>query len=151
METRHRIMSANRAKNTQPEIEVRRALFKQGFRFRIHDLKLPGRPDIVLTKYRTVIFVHGCFWHGHKCSRRPSSKSNTDFWSDKIQRNRNRDLAVRSELLQSGWRILIVWECAIRRRSPPLSESQDFRTICKWILNGGRLAIISECGFEEIL
>jgi DNA mismatch endonuclease (patch repair protein) len=150
-ETRYRIMSANRGKNTSPEIEVRRALFRRGFRYRIHYSRLPGKPDIVLAKQKAVVFIHGCFWHGHQCRRHPNSKVNTEFWFSKVQRNRNRDLAARSELLQARWRVLIIWECAVRRRSPPLAETQDFLKICDWIKSAGRLAILSECGFEECL
>ena len=149
--TRHRIMSANRAKDTSTEIEVRKALFSRGFRYRLHKSKLPGKPDIVLKKYSTVIFVHGCFWHGHECRRRPKSKSNREFWNIKIQNNRLRDFKARSELINLGWRVLVIWECAVRRKSPPFSESKILDTITDWIKGDGLLAILSEGGFEECL
>lgn len=150
--TRHSIMSANRGKNTSPEIEVRRALFNYGFRFRIHVSDMPGRPDIVLPRHRTVVFMHGCFWHGHECNRRPKSKSNRKFWQEKIARNRSRDLAVRNKLLEASWRILVIWECAIRRQSPAFGNSSSLKKIIKWIVAGvGRLAILSESNFEECL
>jgi DNA mismatch endonuclease (patch repair protein) len=150
-EIRHRIMSANLGKNTSPEIEIRRALFRRGFRYRIHDTRLPGRPDIVLKKYRVAVFVHGCFWHGHECHRSPKSKSNRHFWNSKIARNNSRDLNARNALLKMGWRVLVIWECAVRRRSPPFDQSRDLNTVADWIKSSGRLAVLSEVGFEERL
>lgn len=150
-QTRHRIMASNRGKNTGPELEIRKALFHEGFRFRLHERELPGKPDIVLPKWRVVVFVHGCFWHGHECRRKPRAKSNTSFWGDKIQHNEKRDLASRNQLLDKGWRILVVWECAIRRRSPAFAESDDLAKVVTWIRGNGRLAILSERGLEECL
>lgn len=148
-EIRHRIMSGNRSKDTTPEVEVRRALFQRGFRYRIHNTRLPGRPDIVLRRYRTAVFVHGCFWHGHECQRRPKSKSNTRFWKKKIVQNKSRDLNARSRLLNTGWRVLIIWECAVRRCSPPFAQSNDLKRVADWIKGNGQLAILSEEGFKE--
>ena len=150
-ETRHRIMVANRGKNTSPEVEVRRALFCKGFRYRLHDRRLPGKPDIVLPSSRLVVFVHGCYWHGHRCRRKPHSKSNRDFWRDKVDRNRKRDISVRNELLDNGWRILVVWECSIRRRSPSFALSDNLKHLVAWIRGQGRLAVLAEGGFEECL
>lgn len=150
-QTRHRIMASNRGKNTGPELEIRKALFHEGFRYRLHDRELPGKPDIVLRSWGVVIFVHGCYWHGHQCRRKPRAKSNTSFWADKIQYNKQRDMSARNELLDKGWRILIVWECAVRRRSPAFSESDDLRKAVAWIRGNGRLAILSESGLEECL
>jgi len=149
--TRHRIMSSNKAKNTGPELEIRKALFHEGFRFRVHDRELPGRPDIVLPKWRVAIFVHGCYWHGHECRRKPCAKSNTSFWGKKIRYNKERDLISRNQLLEESWRVLVVWECAVRRRSPAFSESDDLRKTAAWIKGNGRFAILSESGFEECL
>ena len=109
-------MSHNRAKNTGPELKLRHALWRDGFRFLINDKRLPGTPDIVLPKYRTVIFVHGCFWHGHKnCKNASTPKSNTDFWVAKITRNQERDQEVWRKLEAKGWAVIIVWECQLKK------------------------------------
>lgn len=150
-QTRRRIMAANCAKNTTSEIEVRKALFRQGFRYRLHVRELPGSPDIVMPSKRAAIFLHGCFWHGHECQRKPRAKSNKRFWQDKIERNRKRDMKSRKELLNGGWRVLVVWECAIRRRSPPFAESDDLTNVVAWLKGQSRLAILSESGFNEYL
>lgn len=107
-------MSSIRSRNTKPEIIVRSLLHREGFRFRLHVRELPGKPDIVLPKYRAAIFVHGCFWHGHDCSlyRLPSTRP--DFWQDKIDHNRASDRRARDALLAAGWRVAVVWECALR-------------------------------------
>lgn len=112
--TRSRMMSGIRSRNTKPEIRVRQFLHRQGFRFRLHVRELPGKPDIVLPRYRAVIFVHGCFWHGHDCHIFKIPKTRTEFWQGKIARNRTNDEKSREKLLASGWRVGIVWECAIR-------------------------------------
>lgn len=114
-EQRHRCMAAIKGKDTKPELIVRKYLFSRGLRFRIQVCKLPGRPDIVLRKYRTVIFVNGCFWHGHEgCRYFRLPKSNIDFWRAKIERNTARDARNEAELTAQGWRVLRVWECDIR-------------------------------------
>ncbi len=107
-------MSGIRERNTKPEIFVRSLLHREGFRFRLHVRELPGKPDIVLPKYRAAIFVHGCFWHGHNCSLYRLPGTRPDFWQDKIDRNRARDRRVRDGLLAAGWRVAVVWECALR-------------------------------------
>lgn len=114
-EQRHKCMAAIKGKDTKPELIVRKYLFSRGLRFRIQVRKLPGRPDIVLPKYRTVIFVNGCFWHGHEgCRYYRLPKSNVDFWQEKIERNKARDARNEAELKALGWRVLRVWECDIR-------------------------------------
>ena len=114
-EQRHRCMAAIKGKDTKPELIVRKYLFSRGLRFRIQVRKLPGRPDIVLPKYKTVIFVDGCFWHGHEgCKYYRLPKSNIDFWRAKIERNTARDARNEAELRSRGWRVLRVWECDIR-------------------------------------
>ncbi len=114
-EQRHKCMSRIRSKNTKPEIMVRRYLFSRGFRFRINVKKLPGTPDIVLRKYRTVIFVNGCFWHGHEgCRYFVLPKSNVEFWINKIERNRLRDLKERIQLRHMGWHVIQIWECQLK-------------------------------------
>ena len=109
-------MSRIRNKNTKPEELVRKYLFSQGFRYRKNDTRLPGKPDIVLPKYRTVIFVNGCFWHGHKgCKYFVWPQNNADFWKKKIESNVERDIK-NSQLLQDlGWSVLTVWECELKR------------------------------------
>ena len=117
-EQRFKCMSHNRAKNTGPELTLRHALWRLGFRYRVNDKHLPGSPDIVLPKYRTVIFVHGCFWHGHKgCKFYTVPKTNTDFWTAKIARNQERDQEVWRKLEAMGWNVIIVWECEMKNDS----------------------------------
>ncbi len=115
--TRSRIMQSIRSKNTKPEIAMRKLLFSLGFRYVLHKKGLPGSPDIVLPKYRTVVFVNGCFWHGHTCKigsgTRPP-KSNEKYWSEKISRNIERDRAASSRLAELGWNLITVWECETR-------------------------------------
>ena len=109
-------MSHNRAKNTGPELKLRRALWSLGFRYRINERRLPGKPDIVLPKYRTVVFVHGCFWHGHKdCKNYTVPKTNTEFWTAKVTRNQERDQEVWRQLEAKGWSVIIVWECELKK------------------------------------
>ena len=113
---RHNCMSHIRAKNTKPEVLVRQYLHAAGFRFRIHVKKLPGCPDVVLPKYRTCIFVNGCFWHGHRgCRYATRPKSNAEFWQTKIQNNIRRDELSAQALDTMGWRIITVWECELKK------------------------------------
>ena len=108
-------MSCIKGKNTKPEEIVRKYLFSQGFRYRKNDKRLPGTPDIVLPKYRTVIFVNGCFWHGHQgCRYFVVPKTNTDFWMNKIDTNRIRDQKKISELEAMGWKVIVIWECELK-------------------------------------
>ena len=109
-------MSRIHSTSTKPEIKLRSALWRFGFRYRINDKKLPGKPDIVLPKYRTVIFIHGCFWHGHKgCPTSHIPDTNTDFWTVKITRNQERDQEVWRQLEAKGWFVIIVWECQLKK------------------------------------
>ncbi|UXF74467.1 very short patch repair endonuclease [Stenotrophomonas maltophilia] len=110
-------MSRIRGSNTKLEVLVRKALHARGMRYRLGGAKLPGRPDIVLPKYRTVVFVHGCFWHGHDCPLYRLPKTRPEFWADKIGKNRTRDQRVTSELEAIGWRVLTVWECSLRGKT----------------------------------
>lgn len=109
-------MRAIRSKNTAPELLIRKLLFSLGFRFRLHVKNLPGTPDIVLPKYRTAIFVHGCFWHGHDCHLFTLPQTRREFWQAKIDANRQRDLRSEDLLIGAGWRVLSVWECALKGR-----------------------------------
>ena len=114
-EKRSECMSRIRSKNTKPELALRKSLFARGFRYRVNDKKLLGKPDIVLPKYKTVIFIHGCFWHGHEdCKYAYIPKTNTKFWIDKITSNADRDKVNAEKLTALGWNVLTVWECEIR-------------------------------------
>ncbi len=114
-EQRHHCMAAIKGKNTKPELLVRKFLFGRGFRYRLNHLRLPGHPDIVLRKYRTVIFVNGCFWHGHQgCKYFVLPKTNVEFWSAKIERNQKRDIEEQQELAAMGWHCITVWECQLK-------------------------------------
>lgn len=114
-EQRHRNMAAVHSKDTKPEIIVRKYLWGHGFRYRLNHPRLPGKPDIVLTKYRTCVFVNGCFWHGHEgCRYFVMPKSNRDFWERKIARNRERDSEVQQKLSNMGWHSITLWECQLK-------------------------------------
>lgn len=113
-QTRSRMMSGIRSKNTKPELLVRRLLHKRGFRYRLHVPGIPGKPDLVFPKYNAVIFIHGCFWHGHRCRLFRLPGTRTEFWREKIAGNRRRDKNKNKTLADSGWRIATVWECALR-------------------------------------
>jgi DNA mismatch endonuclease (patch repair protein) len=130
--TRSRMMAGIKGKNTKPELLLRKALHKRGFRYSLHSKKLPGRPDIVFPSRKAVIFVHGCFWHGHDCRyfRVPSTRP--EFWLRKIASNQMRDRYVASRLRESGWRQLIVWECALRRKGASEFDS-TVRRVARWL------------------
>lgn len=119
-EQRAKCMSMVKSKNTKPEIQVRCFLFAHGFRFRLHRKDLPGKPDIVLPKYKIAIFVNGCFWHGHNCRYAKLPATNTVFWQEKIKGNVVRDTKNISELQRMGWRIYIIWQCELK---PKLIET----------------------------
>lgn len=112
--TRSRMMSGIRGKNTRPELQIRCQLHRLGFRYRIHGKELPGKPDIVLKKYKAVIFIHGCFWHRHNCHLFKWPKTRAEFWKQKINRNHENDIKVLRELQLNGWRVCVIWECAIK-------------------------------------
>lgn len=112
-------MSKIRSKNTKPEKALRSTLHKLGYRFRIHKKELPGKPDIVLSKFKTVIFVHGCFWHYHEaCSEGRFPSSNSEFWREKLLRNVEKDKKHQQACAELGWKVLVVWECEIEKRLP---------------------------------
>lgn len=114
-ETRSYNMSRIKAKDTKPELQVRKYLHSKGFRYKLHDKTLPGRPDIVLPKYKTVIFIHGCFWHGHNaCKYYVVPKTKTEWWLDKINGNIANDTRAVTALQQAGWRVITVWECELK-------------------------------------
>ena len=117
-ETRSYNMSRIRGKDTKPEMLVRKYLFGKGFRYRLHDKKLPGKPDIVLKKYKTVIFIHGCFWHGHEgCKYFKIPDTNTEWWAKKIQTNQEHDEKAIRELSDLGWKVLVIWECGLKPKT----------------------------------
>nr|WP_321265155.1 DNA mismatch endonuclease Vsr [uncultured Sphaerochaeta sp.] len=119
---RSKIMSSIKAKDTKSELLVRSYLFRLGFRFRVNDKRLVGRPDIVLSKYKTVIFINGCFWHAHLgCKYFTLPKTNRPFWEQKLAKNRERDQRVCAQLLEKGYRVLVVWECEL---SPPAKREE---------------------------
>ena len=121
-EARSRNMAAIKSKNTKPEIEVRKMLHALGYRFRLHRKDLPGKPDIVLPKYKIAIFVNGCFWHQHEnCKHARFPKTNRDFWKKKLEGNKLRDKLKQSQLKDLGWKIINVWECEIKNESDNLS------------------------------
>ena len=114
--TRSEVMSRIGPKNTRPEMIVRQGLHARGFRFRLHRKDLPGRPDLILTKFQSVIFIHGCFWHAHEnCRRFSLPKTKVEFWSEKLSTNKQRDKRNITALVSHGWRVLIIWECETRR------------------------------------
>lgn len=135
-------MRGIRGKDTRPEMLLRRGLHARGFRFRLHDRRLPSSPDLVFPSRRAVIFVHGCFWHGHSCHlfRLPSTRP--EFWRSKIEGNVARDTAAEQALLKSGWRVLTVWECALRGRG-----RLPFETVLErasdWLVDGDQHATIA--------
>ena len=115
LQQRHKNMASIRSENTKPEILVRKYLWKQGFRYRLNNPRLPGHPDIVMRKYRTCVFVNGCFWHGHDgCKYFRMPKINTDFWEKKIKRNKERDKEEQKKLAKMGWHCITVWECELK-------------------------------------
>jgi len=110
-EKRSEIMAAVKSENTRPEIRVRSKLHRMGYRFRLHGKELDGKPDIVLKKLKTAIFVHGCFWHRHDCKKATMPSSNFEYWEAKFKRNIERFSKIRASLQKEGWRVLVVWEC----------------------------------------
>ncbi|WP_227421499.1 very short patch repair endonuclease [Pacificispira spongiicola] len=133
--TRSRMMAGIRGKDTKPEMIVRRGLHRRGFRFRLHDRSLPGRPDLILPRYHVAIFVHGCFWHGHDCPLFRWPRTREDFWRDKIGRNRERDRNAAERLQEAGWRILTIWECAFRGKTDA-DHDATLNRAADWIANG---------------
>ena len=116
---RSEVMRAVKSSDTKPELALRKALHALGYRYRLHVKGLPGKPDLVFPRYRTVIFVHGCFWHGHTCKRgRRVPKSNVDYWVEKIARNKARDRKNATALRKLGWRVITLWECKLKTLDP---------------------------------
>ena len=123
-EQRHKTMAAIRGKDTKPEMIVRKGLWSRGFRYRLNSPKLPGHPDLVLKKYRTCIFVNGCFWHGHEgCCKIPNT--NREFWVAKIKRNQERDIETQKRLAEMGWHCITIWECELK----PSKQEQTLKSL----------------------
>lgn len=145
-QTRSRMMSGIRGKNTKPELALRRALHARGFRFRLHFGKVHGRPDLVLAKHRAVVFVHGCFWHRHQgCRLTTTPSTRPDFWQAKFDANVARDSAVREMLLNDGWRVATIWECALRKPSHVELVTENLVT---WLVGS---AMQLDVGAEELI
>lgn len=139
--TRSRMMRGIRGKDTKLEVRLRKALFAKGFRYRLHARSLPGSPDIVLPKYRAAIFVNGCFWHGHDCHLFRLPATRTGFWHDKIESNRARDTRTLLKMQAASWRVMTVWECAIKGKTS-LAYEELVQRVAEWITGS--------CGCEEI-
>lgn len=113
-------MSRIRGKDTKPEMLVRKFLFRKGLRYKLHDKFLPGKPDLVFPKYKTIVFVHGCFWHGHTdCRYFVIPKTRTEWWIEKIRKNQNKDTENSDNLIKTGWKIIVIWECELKQDPIP--------------------------------
>lgn len=133
--TRSRNMAAIKGKDTKPEVWLRKELFKRGFRYRLHRKDLPGKPDIVLPRFNTVIFVNGCFWHCHEgCPYFKLPKSNPNFWQKKLLRNQERDTNNYRSLIDNGWKVIVVWECAVKGKIKLVPE-QLLTAVSKQVLS----------------
>lgn len=133
-EKRSKMMSGIRSGNTRPEIMVRKALFSLGYRYRSHPKDLPGKPDIKLPKYRSVVFINGCFWHGHDCHLFKMPSTRREFWEKKINGNQDRDKAVLKEYDDIDWRTACIWECAIRGKGS-IGLEKTIASLTKWLHN----------------
>lgn len=123
---RRKNMAAIKSRNTKPELTIRRELYARGYRYRLHSPALPGKPDLILRSRNAVIFINGCFWHGHDCDLFKWPGTNPDFWRTKIEGNRKRDKKVVKELTELGWRVGVIWECSLRgKKREPLMEVID--------------------------
>ena len=131
-QTRSRNMAAIRNSNTKPELRVRQELHRRGFRYSLKNKSLPGKPDVVLSKYRVAVFVHGCFWHRHNCNYFKLPKTNTEFWKNKISANVQRDVEVIRQITDIGYRALIIWECSFKGKNKERLDSL-FESIILWI------------------
>ena len=141
-EKRSQVMSAIRSKDTAPELQLRKALHAKGYRYSLHSKHLPGTPDLVFRKFQAVLFVNGCFWHGHNCSMFKFPSTNQEFWKNKILTNQERDSKVHALLTKSGWRILTVWECSLRGKSK-LNFDNLIITIEDWLNSENQFCEIS--------
>ena len=150
-EQRHKCMSRIKSKDTKPEMLVRRYLHSRGYRYRVNVRRLPGTPDIVLHKYRTVIFINGCFWHGHEgCKYFVMPKSNSQFWQKKIERNKQRDIEKRIQLRLLGWHTIIIWGCELLPKNRLTTLQALEQTLNKiFLLNNGAKVTTDYSNKEE--
>ena len=133
-QTRSRMMAGIKGKDTKPELVLRRALHARGFRYRLHSKNVPGRPDLVLSKHQAIVFVHGCFWHRHEgCRYTTTPSTRPEFWQAKFDANVARDRSVHDQLLDAGWRVATVWECALRR---PEETELAANLLAAWLRSG---------------
>jgi DNA mismatch endonuclease (patch repair protein) len=146
--TRSRMMSGIRSSDTRPELFLRRGLHALGFRYRLHVSNIPGKPDLAFPAYGALVAVHGCFWHGHGCSYFKWPKSNQNFWKNKIWSNKKRDIRTLNEQTKLGWRVLVVWECAVRRgiQQPRFDVTN---LVARWLRNSNKSAYLDEEGVHH--
>jgi DNA mismatch endonuclease (patch repair protein) len=135
------MMSGIRGKDTKPELMIRRGLHARGFRYRLHDRNIPGRPDLVLPKYNAVIFINGCFWHGHDCPLFKWPVTRQAFWKDKICANVARDQKNHAAVDQAGWRQAIIWECTIKGRGR-MEPHEVLKRIADWLTSGEKMLLV---------
>jgi len=138
--TRSRIMSRVRQKNTGPEMILRKSLHKMGLRYRLHDKQLPGSPDLVLPRFKAVLFVHGCFWHRHGCEGTTTPRTNSDFWRKKFDANVARDRRNIETLKDTGWRVAVVWECSLKCKRGDLNVVA--RLVYEWLVSSEKHMVI---------
>lgn len=132
-EQRHKNMSHIKGTDNKPEKAIRSQLFKYGFRFRKNDKRYEGKPDIVLPRFHAMIFINGCFWHMHDCSKFVLPKTNTEFWKDKLEKNKNRDKENTQKLIDNGWRIAVVWECSISGKNKKSKIEDVTNQLSYWL------------------
>ncbi len=149
--TRSRMMAGIGAKNTRPEMIIRKGLHARGFRYSLHPKGLPGKPDIVMLKWHVAIFIHGCFWHRHGCSLSKLPASNTAFWETKLAANRSRDEVVKKQLAAAGWRTAIVWECATRGRLARESLDGLIDRLATWIRDQDEPSTLEIAGSDFLM
>lgn len=148
--TRSRMMSSIRAKNTRPELFLRKGLHALGFRYRLHVKDIPGKPDLVFPKHNALIEIRGCFWHGHGCRYCKPPTTNPEFWQNKIMENQLRDRRNLMVQIEAGWRCLITWECAIRLTQRAVNTLDVVALSAQWLKTGGNLATIDEQGLHNL-
>lgn len=149
---RHKNMAAIHSLDTKPEMVVRRWLWKRGFRYRLNYKRLPGHPDLVLRKYKTCIFINGCFWHGHEgCKYYTIPKTNTEFWVNKVQRNKERDERVKHQLSQMGWNCITVWECELKPAKREATLQSLAFTLNEIFLNNHKVKTYDEQNSQPLI